>query len=698
MKKNSRLDHLGAVHLTNSCYSSVSHWFRHASKMVAYSWYLCVPVMLIALLSSSPLQGMEDAVLVAGIERIAERNTNAHERAMKEAFQAAKLWSLVKEAQARGTGGRNYLQSLGRDLGGIVFGAWRSREGSVKNEHNYLEEFIASSANRSADEKKLAGALFLEAFRRNGVNLDSAIVQHLFLEEPQAELPATAEAPAAGRYAAGISRGGDISGAFPTVKHDSNDPLGLQRADKPAFSSGSTAAPVAASAPAPSAGAPASVPAPRIGVRANGSNSSQQWGAESRERGTAGSAVSKEMQEQAARIHDELGDLKLLAEWPVIGMGLLRAKGLSTKIASAVQRDDVQSILTAVAKLAGIVSVVTMALKYTGARKYFEKKIEQWFDRPTVYKLQHGKGAKRRFWQRAPEYGDDLLGIDDLVYPTRIKRILHERVNLINRVADRINSGDPSIANYVYPQMLFYGPPGTGKTSAIRAIAKETGWSIIELTPEHLKQIRRESDRQLVLKEIFERAKAAGKVIIAFDEIETMSQARAAGATSNAFLTQLLSELNALKEPSEKAKNPHARNVIFVAATNNIRGIDPALLDRFTIRIEIGSPDIHSLKYILDKKIEKYVTKRGFASEVHTTQMAKLLAGSSGRNIDDVVRLAVDKLLYEKTSLLTDELFMSAMEDKGLVNRKDDEIISSSTFYDDGRDSVDRVDDAADGA
>ncbi len=132
--------------------------------------------------------------------------------------------------------------------------------------------------------------------------------------------------------------------------------------------------------------------------------------------------------------------------------------------------------------------------------------------------------------------------------------------------------------------VLLYGPPGTGKTLLARALAGEAGVPFFALSGSDFveKYVGVGAGR---VRELFKRARKAGKCVIFIDEIDAMGKRRDETSSDERDQT-----LNALL--SEMSGFYTGDGVIVIAATNRIEMLDPALLrpGRFDRQIEVGLP------------------------------------------------------------------------------------------------------------
>lgn len=132
--------------------------------------------------------------------------------------------------------------------------------------------------------------------------------------------------------------------------------------------------------------------------------------------------------------------------------------------------------------------------------------------------------------------------------------------------------------------VLLYGPPGTGKTLLARALAGEAGVPFYALSGSDFieKFVGVGASR---IRELFKKARKAGKCVIFIDEIDAMGKKRDETSSDERDQT-----LNALL--SEMSGFYTGDGVVVIAATNRIEMLDPALLrpGRFDRQIEVGLP------------------------------------------------------------------------------------------------------------
>src|SRR3989304_115524 len=115
------------------------------------------------------------------------------------------------------------------------------------------------------------------------------------------------------------------------------------------------------------------------------------------------------------------------------------------------------------------------------------------------------------------------------------------------------------------------GPAGTGKTLMAKALAGETGMTLIVVDPPTLLS-KWVGESEKGLREVFKRAKQASPCIVLIDEIEAIAPARPAedsGHVSQRIVSQLFREMDELQG---------SLGILIIATTNRIDLMEPALL------------------------------------------------------------------------------------------------------------------------
>lgn len=178
--------------------------------------------------------------------------------------------------------------------------------------------------------------------------------------------------------------------------------------------------------------------------------------------------------------------------------------------------------------------------------------------------------------------------------------------------------------------VLLYGPPGTGKTLLARALAGEAGVPFFALSGSDFVE-KYVGVGAMRVRELFKRARKAGKCVIFIDEIDAMGKHRSDHSSDERDQT-----LNALL--SEMSGFHSGEGVIVVAATNRIEMLDPALLrpGRFDRQIEVGLPNKNERLSIL----KLHSRNKPLGADVRLDSIAAQTACFSGASLENLMNEA----------------------------------------------------------
>lgn len=181
--------------------------------------------------------------------------------------------------------------------------------------------------------------------------------------------------------------------------------------------------------------------------------------------------------------------------------------------------------------------------------------------------------------------------------------------------------------------MIFYGPPGTGKTLMARAIAGEAGVDFFATSGSDFVQMYVGVGASRV-RELFKKAREAGRAVIFIDEIDAVGKARASnGQGGNDERDQTL---NALL--TEMSGFSGSEGIVVIAATNRLDTLDEALLrpGRFDRQIEIALPDLAGRKRILNS----HAKNKPICKDVDLDALAKQTVFFSGAMLENLLNEA----------------------------------------------------------
>ncbi len=218
--------------------------------------------------------------------------------------------------------------------------------------------------------------------------------------------------------------------------------------------------------------------------------------------------------------------------------------------------------------------------------------------------------------------------------------------------------------------VLFYGPPGTGKTLLARAVANETNATFIKLTATELVQ-KFIGEGARTVREVFDLARKKSPSIIFIDEIDAIGAIRMEDATSgdhevNRTLMQLLSELDGFDKRG---------NVKFIAATNRVDILDPALLraGRFDRAIEFPLPNKAAREQIFRVHLRNINIMN-----VDIDDLVSSTEGKSGADIKVICTEAGMFAIRRESEIVTNEDFINTIKK---LNKTNENQTSNSNLF-----------------
>ena len=168
-----------------------------------------------------------------------------------------------------------------------------------------------------------------------------------------------------------------------------------------------------------------------------------------------------------------------------------------------------------------------------------------------------------------------LADLGELVYPPETLRRVRLLVRLIRR------AGEPGLPRGA----VIYGPPGTGKTALVRSLARRMGVRFVMVSGGDLvSQWSGETPRKIRL--LYQTAAQHAPAVVYIDEGDALFGKRlegigdSAGVEHNRIVGQLLTEIDGIRRAP----------VLTILSTNHLRNLDPALLSRLGLQIEIPPP------------------------------------------------------------------------------------------------------------
>ncbi|OUL22069.1 ATP-binding protein [Nostoc sp. 106C] len=209
--------------------------------------------------------------------------------------------------------------------------------------------------------------------------------------------------------------------------------------------------------------------------------------------------------------------------------------------------------------------------------------------------------------------------------------------------------------------ILFYGLPGCGKTLLANAFANESGRYFFKFSPADIVSVWI-GQSQKNIRDIFAQAKKKSPSVLFIDELDSIGFNRNednAHTDQKATINQLLIELNNLRNS----------NVIVIAATNYLSGIDSALKrsGRLDWKIPIFPPDESERKELF----KHYLSKIDFSQIINFEILADKSSRFTSSDIELVCREVRNAILLEEisSSLTTSDIitYINNLQDGGLT-------------------------------
>ncbi len=203
--------------------------------------------------------------------------------------------------------------------------------------------------------------------------------------------------------------------------------------------------------------------------------------------------------------------------------------------------------------------------------------------------------------------------------------------------------------------VLLFGQPWSGKTLLARAVAGESNVAFFSVSWSEFMEMLVGMWAAKV-RELFGKAKAAGRAIIFIDEIDAIGKRRGNGNTGGhqeqeQTLNQILTEMDGFDTTT---------NIIVMAATNRPDILDPALMraGRFDRKVYVSEPTYEERILIFDY----YLKGKKLDASINVPSLAKRTSGLVGADIENIVNEAALKEAKENRSILDQKDFEYALE------------------------------------
>ncbi|PKK51412.1 hypothetical protein CI102_3778 [Trichoderma harzianum] len=203
---------------------------------------------------------------------------------------------------------------------------------------------------------------------------------------------------------------------------------------------------------------------------------------------------------------------------------------------------------------------------------------------------------------------------------------------------------------------ILYGPPGTGKTLLARGVAKQSGYNMLSISTSEIWQ-KCHGDDEKMIQAVFSMARKMYPSIIFLDEADAMLGERKAGEKRHlrSMLNKFLSEWDGI---SSNMNSP-----FILLATNRPSDLDPAVLRRAPMRIELGLPTKEERLGILDLLLRE----ENLSSDITPSALANLTQQYTGSDLKSLCVTAATECISEqrgdtKERTLTRRHFIAALK------------------------------------
>lgn len=148
--------------------------------------------------------------------------------------------------------------------------------------------------------------------------------------------------------------------------------------------------------------------------------------------------------------------------------------------------------------------------------------------------------------------------------------------------------------------ILMYGPPGTGKTEFVKYLGRELDRKVLVVKGSDILSKWVGGSEQNIAAAF--RMAESERAVLFFDEVDGLLQSR-----ENARASHEVSRVNELLQQMENFDG------VMVAATNFSKNLDPAVMRRFTFKLEFGYLDDAGKKSFFERMFKTTLTEGEFA-------------------------------------------------------------------------------------
>ncbi len=190
--------------------------------------------------------------------------------------------------------------------------------------------------------------------------------------------------------------------------------------------------------------------------------------------------------------------------------------------------------------------------------------------------------------------------------------------------------------------ILLYGPPGTGKTLLAKAASNTLSATFFEARISSLLSKYFGESSKLIYA-LFHKARKEEPSVVFMDELDSVATARGGGMNeaTRRVLGEFLTQIEGFNTKKDE-------KVLIIGATNKPWDLDEAIISRFQRKIYVPLPDEMARKAIFKIHLESA------KSSVDLGELARRSEGFSGRDISSVCQEAINHMVREMNTSLTD--------------------------------------------
>ncbi|KAI0220705.1 hypothetical protein L0F63_005514, partial [Massospora cicadina] len=182
------------------------------------------------------------------------------------------------------------------------------------------------------------------------------------------------------------------------------------------------------------------------------------------------------------------------------------------------------------------------------------------------------------------------------------------------------------LARHFISGVLLFGPPGTGKTLLAKAVAKESGSTVLEIKGSDVYN-KYVGEGEQAVRAIFRLARRLTPCVVFIDEVDALFGSRRNDASSSCrrdIINQFMLEWDGLTSAN--------RGIMIMAATNRPFDLDDAILRRLPRRILVDLPTTEDRRHIL----QLHLRGEALAEDVCLATLATKTEGYSGSDLKNL--------------------------------------------------------------